>query len=167
LENGNFHNICDVNNFEKFILLLSCAAHDIAHPGTNNIFEVNTKSELSTLYNDKAVLENYSLFVFFNLIKDINLNIFSEFDPIEYKNIRRVIILNIIATDMSNHFTDLKKFKEIVYNEKCDLKKKENKEFILTQVIHSADISNSFKPFNISKTWVDLLFKEFYNQVIR
>ena len=49
----------DINNLEKFILLLSCASHDIAHPGNNNIFEINTKSELANIYNDKSVLENY------------------------------------------------------------------------------------------------------------
>lgn len=166
IENGNIDKICEINTIEKFTLLLSCAAHDIAHPGTNNLFEINTKSELAVTYNDKSVLENYSLFVFFNLLKDINLNIFSEFDLDEFKNIRRVIILNIIATDMANHFNDLKKFKGIIEDKNSDLKKKENKEFIMTQVIHLADISNTFKPFYLSKTWVDLLFKEFYDQVI-
>lgn len=150
---------------EKFILLLSCAAHDIAHPGNNNIFEINTKSELAITYNDKSVLENYSLFVFFNFLKDFNMNIFSELDAYEFKHIRKVIIMNIIATDMANHFNDLKKFKELLGNDSADLKMQENKEFILTQVIHCADISNTFKPFYLSKSWVDLLFKEFYDQV--
>jgi hypothetical protein len=93
------------------------------------------------------------------------MNIFSEFDIYETKQIRKVIINNIIATDMANHFNDLKKFKEIAESENNDLTKQENKEFICTQVIHLADISNTFKPFYISRTWVDLLFKEFYDQV--
>jgi len=93
------------------------------------------------------------------------MNIFSELDAYEIKHIRKTIINNIIATDMANHFNDLKKFKEILENDKNDLTMQENKEFILTQVIHMADISNTFKPFYMSKTWVDLLFKEFYDQV--
>lgn len=150
---------------EKFIVLLSCASHDIAHPGNNNIFEVNTKSELAIAYNDKSVLENYSLFLFFNFIKEINMNIFCDMDTNDVKQIRKAIIMNIIATDMANHFTDLKKLKDIMENDSSDFKKQENKDFILTQVIHMADISNSFKPFHFSKTWTDLLFKEFYDQV--
>ena len=93
------------------------------------------------------------------------MNIFSEFDIYETKQIRKVIINNIIATDMANHFNDLKKFKEIAESENNDLTKQENKEFICTQVIHLADISNTFKTFYISRTWVYLLFKEFYDQV--
>lgn len=165
IENGKIGDVCNINKFEKFLLLLSCAAHDVAHPGNNNIFEVNSKSGLAVTYNDKSVLENYSLFVFFNFLKEINMNIFADFDPNEYKFIRKNIITNIIATDMANHFNDLKKFKEIVENENNDLKKQEDKEFILTQVIHCADISNTFKPFSLSRNWVDLLFKEFYDQV--
>jgi hypothetical protein len=37
--------------------LLSGAAHDMDHPGTNNIFETKSKSKLSILYNDLATLE--------------------------------------------------------------------------------------------------------------
>ena len=35
---------------------------------------------------------------------------------------------------------------------------------MINKIIHLADISNTLKPFSVSKTWVDLLFKEFYNQ---
>lgn len=73
--------------------------------------------------------------------------------------------MNIIATDMANHFNDLGKFKKLMADEKSDIQMQENKEFIMTQVIHLADISNTFKPFYLSRTWVDLLFREFFHQV--
>jgi 3',5'-cyclic-nucleotide phosphodiesterase len=37
---------------EIFMTLLSGAAHDMDHPGTNNVFEIKCKSKLSILYND-------------------------------------------------------------------------------------------------------------------
>jgi len=40
-------------------LFISSAAHDVDHPGNNNIYEIKTKSKLATLYNDQAVLENH------------------------------------------------------------------------------------------------------------
>jgi len=165
MEDGGIAEICNINYFERFILLISCAGHDLAHPGNNNAFEINSKSDLALTYNDKSVLENYSLFVLFNFLSDFNMNIFKDVDGYEVKYIRKTIIMNIIATDMANHFTDLKKLQNILKNEEIDLKMQENKEHIMSQIIHLADISNTLKPFSVSKTWVDLLFKEFYNQV--
>lgn len=166
METGEISEKCNINIFERFILLLSCAGHDLAHPGNNNAFEVNSKSELALTYNDKSVLENYSLFVLFSLFNDSNMNIFKDIDAYEVRYIRKIIIKNIIATDMANHFTDLKKLQSILKDDKSDLKMQENKEHIMSQIIHLADISNTLKPFEVSKCWVDLLFKEFYNQVI-
>lgn len=33
-------------------LFISAAAHDVDHPGNNNVFETKTKSKIATLYND-------------------------------------------------------------------------------------------------------------------
>jgi hypothetical protein len=51
-------------------LLISAAAHDVDHPGHNNLFEIKTKSKLATLYNDQAVLENHHAATFFFLLED-------------------------------------------------------------------------------------------------
>lgn len=165
MEIGEIGTICKITNLERFILLISCAGHDMAHPGNNNLFEINTKSDLAIAYNDKSVLENYSLFILFNLLNDFNMNIFKDVENFEYKYIRKLIILNIIATDMANHFNDLKKLQNFMKNDSSDLSIQENKEHIMCQIIHLADISNTLKTFDVSKSWVDLLFKEFYDQV--
>ena len=71
-------------------MLISCAGHDVAHPGNNNLFEINSQTELALTYNDKSVLENYSLFVLFNFLGDNNLNIFKEIDGYEVKYVRNM-----------------------------------------------------------------------------
>lgn len=38
-------------------IFIAAAAHDVDHPGNNNLFEIKTKSKLAILYNDQAVLE--------------------------------------------------------------------------------------------------------------
>ena len=68
---------------DKLILLLSGATHDIDHPGNTNIFEINTRSVLALTYNDKSVLENYHLFLFFNFLNNKEMNIFINFDLAE------------------------------------------------------------------------------------
>jgi len=156
--------ITNPSNLDVLVSLLSCATHDLDHPGNNNNFEINTKSLLALTYNDKSVLENYHLFLFFNLLMNDKMNIFADFDIENVKMIRKQFISIIIATDMMNHKNDFKKLQETIIEKDFNFDKKENKEFMITQLVHFADISNGTKPFNIYKRWVDLLFNEFFKQ---
>ena len=51
--------------------LLSGAAHDMDHPGTNNMFETKCKSKLAILYNDQAVLEQHHAASLFFLLENV------------------------------------------------------------------------------------------------
>lgn len=166
LENLKVAEISNYSNFDKLILLLAGAFHDLDHPGNNNLFEINTKSVLALTYNDKSVLENYHLFLFFNFLNNDNMNIFSCFELHEIKNIRRMFINMIVGTDVTNHRLDLKKLNDVFNDHEFDPKKQETKEFIMVELLHFADISNCAKPFNIYRKWVDKLFTEFYIQVL-
>ena len=55
-------------------MILSAAAHDIDHPGTNNLFEIKRRSKLAILYNDVAVLENHHAASFFFMTENENQN---------------------------------------------------------------------------------------------
>lgn len=52
LNSGGAKDICQANPLDLAGLLISSAAHDVDHPGNNNVFETKTKSKLATLYND-------------------------------------------------------------------------------------------------------------------
>ena len=154
-------------------MVLSGAAHDIDHPGNNNLYEINTGSLLSLTYNDKSVLENYHLYVLFNLLNNPSLNIFNALDEQTRKNIRKMFINNIIATDFAMHAPDLMKLKNLINNNNNEPESKEyyeylrqdnTKQTIFSQLVHFADISNSTKKFHIYNKWVDCLFNEFYAQ---
>lgn len=45
---------------ESCALLLSAVAHDVLHPGKNNLFQINSNAEVAKIYNGVAVLENQS-----------------------------------------------------------------------------------------------------------
>jgi hypothetical protein len=92
------------------------------------------------------------------------MDIFKQFDLEKIKQIRKLFINNIIATDMANHKIDMKRLNDMVTTENCDVAKSENKEFLMTQLIHFSDISNGTKPFEIYQKWVDKLFVEFFLQ---
>lgn len=157
--------ICEYSQLEILILLLSAAAHDIDHPGNNNLFEINNRSQIAFTYNDKSVLENYHLYVFFNLLKNNFMNIFENFDVNQVKNIRRLIISNIISTDMLLHKPEANKFNDMLGNPEFNPKKQETKEYIMTHLIHFSDISNPTKSFEVYNIWVKRIFAEFFNQV--
>lgn len=40
---------------EGFTLLVSALLHDLDHPGTNNLYQINAGTELAIMYNDQAV----------------------------------------------------------------------------------------------------------------
>ena len=59
-----------MTNNDIFFTLISGAAHDMDHPGSNNLWEIKTKSKLALLYNDQAVLENHHAASFFFLLEN-------------------------------------------------------------------------------------------------
>jgi hypothetical protein len=90
---------------EIFMTLLSGAAHDMDHPGTNNLFEVKCKSKLSILYNDVAVLEQHHAASFFFLLDNVkhDCNVFADVPEADRNNGRKIILENMLGTDMSKH----------------------------------------------------------------
>jgi len=56
-----------VDDCTLFSLLIASAAHDVDHPGHNNMFEMKNKSVLSVIYNDKSVLENHHCATLFKI----------------------------------------------------------------------------------------------------
>ena len=106
-----------MNDMDIFLTLMSGAAHDIDHPGSNNLFETKTRSKLAILYNDQSVLENHHSASFFFLLDNpkTNCNIFKGFSEKERGDARKAIVENILCTDMSKHMaiqTELKNLLE-------------------------------------------------------
>jgi hypothetical protein len=114
----------------------------------------------------------------FKLIQNNYFNIFEQLTPEEYRLARRRIIECIMSTDMANHNKVLgdikskietfdikngKNLERIVFKDNVE-KTFENQQSVLNMIIHSADISNPAKPSQIQKTWVDLIFIEFFKQ---
>lgn len=62
------------SKLRQLAMLLAAAAHDTQHPGFNNAFIVRNESPLSRKFNDQAVLENHSLHMSLELIRDPNMN---------------------------------------------------------------------------------------------
>jgi len=158
---GNFIDRADVSGIELAAMYLAAAVHDYEHPGTNNVFHVNTSSTYAVRYNDKSVLENHHVAATFALMKDDNYNIFKQFAPDKYKQVRERMIGMVLATDMVFHFSDVAMLKGRLAGD-FDIKK--DRLMIMNLIVHSADISNPAKPFHVYRQWTNKILDEFWVQ---
>jgi hypothetical protein len=148
-------------------LFFSCICHDYQHPGVNNNFLKETKNKLSIRYNDASILENMHISTTFKLIlNDKECNIFEGVDNNLYKEMRKEMISCVLATDMASHnvFVD---FLKNSIKEAKEGEKKESPDFnqkVMNVLIHSADISNPTKLFDIYFEWAKLVVEEFWDQ---
>lgn len=165
--------------YEILSLMVGALVHDLDHPGTNNLYQVNARTKLSILYNDISVLENHHCALAFDTISHPKCGIFDHLDLNQYKSVRRLIISIVLATDMTCHFAlkgDLdglisKKFvpsEEILAEGDSTpitvLLEDKEREMLLKTILHISDISNPAKCWSISKHWSDLVVAEFFVQ---
>ena len=170
LKVGKVNKICKLSKNSKCALLLSCICHDYKHPGVNNNFLKETRNEIAIKYNDISILENMHIAETFKLINNSNndYNIFQDLDNNTYKQFRKEMISCVLSTDMTFHnvYIDfLKKCSE--KNKNLNTEEKNNNEDYqnyMNVLIHSADISNPTKPFEIYFQWAELVVREFYDQ---
>ena len=146
-------------------LFLSCICHDYKHPGLNNNYLMETNDSIAIRYNDVSILENMHISETFKLIhSDQNCNIFQDFEKEKYKKIRKQMISCVLGTDMSNHKHSLEFMNKCLnLNEKKEISD-EDKEEYMSLIVHSADISNPTKIFDVYYKWAELVVKEFYQQ---
>lgn len=102
------------SNLEIFAMLVSGLCHDLEHPGLTNSYLISSRHFLSLRYNDISVLENYHCSQAFIILNDPKTNIFENLSPSEYRQVRKVIISCILATDMTDHFNILARFNTLM-----------------------------------------------------
>jgi hypothetical protein len=120
---------------------------------------INSRDELSTIYNDISVLENFHCAKTFQLLENKELNIFSNFSNEDFTSLRKKMIGEILSTDMSCHLKIINDFRE--YKKNRDEKLGQN---LLNFITHIADLFHNYRKFEISLRWVELLSNEFWNQ---
>ena len=170
LKVGKVNKICKLSKNSKCALLLSCICHDYKHPGVNNNFLKETRNEIAIKYNDISILENMHIAETFKLINNSNndYNIFLDLDNNTYKQFRKEMISCVLSTDMTFHNVYIDFLKKCCEkNKNSNTEEKNNNEDYqnyMNVLIHSADISNPTKPFEIYFQWAELVVREFYEQ---
>lgn len=155
---------CCLSHEELLASLLAGAVHDFDHPGLNNNFHTKTNAYLSTLYNDRSVLENHHVACIFELLQHPEYNVFAPLNAEQLRVVRDVMIEMVLATDMGRHATIFNKFR-VRMSEETDWSSSKKDVFLaLSMSIKMADISNCARPNYIYAEWAQNIAREFYNQ---
>lgn len=71
----------------------------------------------------------------------------------------------IIYTDMTKHFPMIETLKNLAQKEEDFNPFEQDKQFMLSTLLHMADLSNPAKPFGQARVWGKRISAEFHNQV--
>jgi CheY-like chemotaxis protein/HPt (histidine-containing phosphotransfer) domain-containing protein len=145
-------------------LIVAAIVHDLEHPGLNNNYQVNARTDLALLYNDLSVLENYHCARAFQIMMEEQYNFLSQLSADDYKELRKSIISLVLATDMSQHFELLTKFQTRISTGQLSKESKDDKQQFMNMILKAADISNVVRPFDVAKKWAEVLIEEFCAQ---
>ena len=171
--NSNAEKMFKTTVLDLLSIFIAALGHDIGHPGLTNNFHINASNELAITYNDASCLENFHCSKLFLILKKDESNIFEKLSINDYKNIRKRMISEILATDMFHHkkiisfiqskLSQIKNGKfEFISNDKESIIQEQ--QCLLDFFIHTADLAHNTKAFSISLKWVELLSEEFWLQ---
>ncbi|XP_060799391.1 cGMP-dependent 3',5'-cyclic phosphodiesterase isoform X2 [Neoarius graeffei] len=158
----------ELNNYLKDIeilaLFVSCMCHDLDHRGTNNSFQVASKSVLAALYSSEgSVMERHHFAQAIAILNTQGCNIFEKFSRKDYQRMLDLIRDIILATDLAHHlriFKDLQKMAEAGYNPKSQT----HRSLLLCLLMTSCDLSDQTKGWKTTRKIAELIYKEFFSQ---
>ena len=151
----------------QFALLVSALCHDIDHPGHRNDFEVLTKSPLTRMYGEVAVLEQHHIATAEELLKHHGCDLLEMMNDQEQALFRRVLRDSIMATDMSAHGSLVAEIEHRANNnnhEEASLGE-DWQLFVCRAVLHAADLSSCVRKFAVASNWAERIDEEFASQV--
>jgi hypothetical protein len=164
----------------QFLLIVAAVAHDLGHLGVNNQYLIETSHELALKYNDRSPLENMHCASLFQVVSDPAANLFQSVEKDLYKEMRKGIINAILHTDVTKHGEMMKEL-VLLYqmnSEAFDVQKADafgptadvievlqnNSQLTLNAILHTADVGNPMKPWEIAHRLAYLCVDEFFAQ---
>jgi len=101
-----------------FSVLLAATFHDVAHPGTNNMFQENALTPPAIQYNNMSILESMHSFIGQSILigeaKRSDWDIFENWTLAQIQRSRNIMLMAVLGTDMSKHFSGLEELDDRV-----------------------------------------------------
>ncbi|KAL1130495.1 hypothetical protein AAG570_011743 [Ranatra chinensis] len=141
--------------------LIAAVTHDLDHPGVNQPFLIATSNHLAALYENTSVLENHHWRSAIGCLLESHVaEQLTEVRP----ELEQQISSLILATDITRQQEFLIKFKKYLDDGTLDMKRAEDRHFILQIALKCADISNPCRPWEVSRKWSQKVCEEFFRQ---
>jgi len=154
-----------ITPLDQMACLIASTIHDHKHPGVNNNFLMATKHEHAITYNDQSILESFHIASSWALLLQDDYNFLRGLSREQYLELRDTVIQLVLGTDMKFHFEHITKFKTKTSSDSfkpgCE---REDVKFLLSVVVHTADIANPVKPLGLGLRWAELVMEEFFQQ---
>ena len=143
-------------------MLIAAGCHDMGHVGRNNKFLCDISHDLAVRYNDKSPLENLHAASAVQLLHRED----SKFvrDAAQLKEVRRIVVDVILATDMAYHAEHLNKLDAHLETGPIDMAKDVDQGLALRLLLHTIDCGNPGRPWDTYATWTERVLEEFYEQ---
>jgi len=166
-----------LTELEQFSLLVGAIGHDIGHPGVNNGFLSEVGHELALQYNDLSPLENMHVSKLYGILINPETNVFAMLTKEQYKEVRKYCIETILHTDMMGHNAMVKDL-QMLYQMNVEIftngvtgqpeseifSQQANKMLVMDNILHSADVSNPCRSWEVSYAWAQCVLEEFFSQ---
>ncbi|XP_077282259.1 uncharacterized protein LOC143908466 isoform X2 [Temnothorax americanus] len=151
-----------LTNLEIMASLIAAVTHDLDHPGVNQPFLVATSNHLAALYQNTSVLENHHWRSAIGCLLESGVS--AQLPADVRSELQRHISSLILATDITRQQEFLTRFRNYLSNNSLEMKRAEDRHFILQIALKCADISNPCRPWDISRKWSYKVCEEFFRQ---
>ncbi|XP_029937201.1 calcium/calmodulin-dependent 3',5'-cyclic nucleotide phosphodiesterase 1A [Myripristis murdjan] len=148
-----------LSELEILAMVFAAAIHDFEHTGTTNNFHIQTRSDVAIMYNDRSVLENHHVSAAYKLMAEEDMNILTNLNKDDWRELRALVIEMVMSTDMSCHFQQIKTMRNTLTQTHGIDKVK-----VLSLMLHAADISHPAKAWPLHYRWTHSLMEEFFRQ---
>jgi len=180
----------EASSHEVGAMVLAAMVHDLAHPGVNNSFLIETSSPLAVRYNDSSVLENYHISLAFSIMLGYDrrggasatsggasnkaANLLTALDKAAYKRVRSDMVALVLATSFEHHFTHIGNLKSranaaanatgAVHEAQDEKHRNEERLMFLKMLIKAADIGHPAKKWDWHVDSAKRACAEFFHQ---
>eukprot|EP01065_Artemidia_motanka_P040033 TRINITY_DN4956_c2_g1_i1.p1 TRINITY_DN4956_c2_g1~~TRINITY_DN4956_c2_g1_i1.p1 ORF type:complete len:728 (+),score=232.21 TRINITY_DN4956_c2_g1_i1:200-2383(+) len=164
LGEGGMAETLKLSKEDHLAALVAAGIHDYDHPGFNNNFHTRTSGYLSTLYNDRSILENHHCSCIFEMMRHPKYDIFANLNDDQRKEVRDTLVEMLLSTDMGNHAKIFSQFRRRLAESPDWHTRKDDIRLALVMAIKMADISNCGRPQHLYQRWAEAIATEFYVQ---
>lgn len=153
-----------LTDLEGLALFVACLCHDLDHRGTNNSFQLTSKSILASLYSSEgSVMERHHFAQAMAILNTEGCNIFENLSRKEYTECLDQMREVILATDLAHHFRIIKELQEMV-EEGYDFDNQKHHNLLRSMLVTCCDLSDQTKDWRSSKKIAELIYSEFFSQ---